>query len=166
MPDKTLSDALGANKPVADYRTGKYTDGFVLDMYNETVDGIANGTIAVGDLLTRVAPTATVAPRVNKVASGGAGTFLGAFRLAGICVKAAVAGGQTQYVKYGFCLAQVGAGAPAVDDMAVPGVTAGQVDVIVGATGIAATTFAGNILGTFLGVKDAANLAAMWYERV
>ena len=165
MPDKTLSDALNANKAVTDFRTGKYTDGYTLDMYNETVDAIANGTIAVGDLLTRVVPTATQGLRVNKVASGGAGTFLGAFRLAGICVKAAVIGGQTQYVKYGFCLAQVGAGAPVIDDMAVCGVTAGQVDAIAGATGITAATFVGNVLGNFLGTKDASNLAALWYER-
>lgn len=164
MADKAITNPAGAHKTVTDFRTGKDADGFTLDWYSETVDAIANGTIAVGDLLTLVVPTSTVPMRVNKVAAGAAGTFLGGYTIVGICSKAAVAGGPTQFVKYGFCLVQVGAGTPAIGDMGVLSATAGQVDVIVAATGIVAGTFVSNVAGEFLGTKDANNLAAFWFN--
>jgi len=164
--DKTINNPLQAYRTVTDYRTGLGADGFALDYYNEVIEAVANGTIAVGDLLTLVVPALTTGLRVNKVASGGAGTFLGAFGVVGVCMDAATIGQPTSFCKYGYCLVNVGAGTAAAGDMAVTGATAGQADVIAAATGLAATTFAGNVVGTFLGAKNAANLAPVWVSRL
>lgn len=167
MPEKILSNTIGANQTVTALQGAFLFDdlGILLSGYQELVDGIAAGALAVGDVLTWVVPSTTVGPRLNKVASGGAGTFLGAFKVAGVCVKAAAAAGSpTQFVKYGLVKVQVGAGTPAIGDMAVSGVTAGQADVIAAATGATAGTFVGNVLGQFWSTKDANNLAVVWYN--
>jgi hypothetical protein len=166
MADKLLSNPIGAFKTVTDFRTGKDADGQPLEMYAEVVDGIADSTLAVGQLVVRIVPTATQPMRIGKAAGTGGGVHPTAFNVAGVCIKAATAGQPTQYVKYGFCLVNVANGTPAIGDMGVPSATQGVVDAVALATGIAATTFAGNILGQFLGTKDSNNLAAFWYERV
>lgn len=165
MAEKQIASAFGAFQTVTDFRTGKNADGSLLDLYNEPFEIRANVALALGDLVTFVVPTSTVPVSVtNAVATGGAGTFLGGFRVAGVVLKATALGGAAQVNKYGFCLVNVGAGTPVIGDMGVPGASAGQVDVIAAATGIAAGTFVANVIGIFLGTKDASNLAAFWYD--
>lgn len=165
MAEKQISSAFGAFQTVTDFRTGKNADGSLLDQYNEPFEIRANVALALGDLVTYVVPTAAIPVSVtNAVATGGAGTFLGGFRVAGVVLKAVAAGGTASVNKFGHCLVNVGAGTPVIGDMGVLGATAGQVDVIAAATGIAAGTFVANVAGIFLGTKDANNLAAFWYD--
>lgn len=154
--DKILSGGR-AFKDVADFTTFKDRDGFFLDFYQEVYEMEANAAIVIGQVLTRVQPTTANPLRVAPVAAGASGTFLGSHRIAGIAISNAAGAGRTvQIVKFGFCLAEVGAGTAAAGDAGVLSATAGQVDVIANATGVTAGTFVGNVLGQFLGVKNTA----------
>lgn len=171
MADKTISSPTGAFVGVTDYRYGIDADSKPLGNYQEAFEARANVALAVGDVLTWVVPTATVPLSVtNAVATGGSGTFLGGYRFAGVCFRAAAVGAPALVVKYGFGYVNIGSGTAAIGDMAVLGASAGQADVIALATGITAGTFAGNVLGIFLGVKGnaglGANVAPIWITQV
>jgi hypothetical protein len=163
MAETLLTNPVGAFRTVSDFRTGRDASGFKLDFASTEIlgDGIANGAIAVGDIVVRVVPTATQGLRYAK-----GGATPGGWTVAGVALsKAAAAGNAVQIATRGFALVNVGAGTPAAGDVATVGATAGQAGVIVAGTGVAATDVAGSILGEFLGAKNADNLAPVWIDR-
>lgn len=167
MATKDIANPSGAFVTTSDFRTGVDSDGKQVGLYQETFEAIANVAIAAGDVLTWVLPSATVPPKVtNAVATGGAGTFKSAYVFAGVAVRAAAIGNAVLVASKGFVQVNIGSGTAVAGDMAVLGASAGQADVIAAATGIVAGTFAGNVLGDFMGVKNTANLALIWLTQV
>ena len=161
--DKIVSGGR-AFKNVSDFTTFKDGDGFFLDYHQEVYEMEANAAIVIGQVVTRVQATTTAPLRVAPVAAGASGTFLGAHRIAGIAISNAAGAGRTvQIVKFGFCLAEVGSGTAAAGDMGVLSATAGEVGVIANATGATAGTFVGNVVGQFLGARNAVTTGAKAY---
>lgn len=164
--ERIIDNPALAFRTLGDPRVGTDVDGKQLGYWSHRVDVIANVAIAVGDVLTWVVPTATAPIKVtNAVATGGAGTFLGGFRFAGVCTKAAAAGGLAEMCDGGFVRVQVGSGTPTIGDMAVLGATAAQADVIAAGTGVTAGTFVTNVLGIFMSAA-ASNLASLWLHQM
>lgn len=162
MAEGLLSNSVGAFRTVSDFRTGKDADGFPISVGQPEViaDAIANGAIAVGDVVVRVVPTATQGLRFAKSGASATG-----WTYAGVAVTAAAgAGSSVQIVSRGYARVNVGATTPVIGDVAILSATAGQADVIAAGTGVVAATVAGTVLGEYLGTKDAGNLAAVWLD--
>lgn len=163
---KTVNNPANALYAGGDPRVGVDSDGKQFGYYSEEFEAISSVAVSVGDVCLWVVPTSTAPPKVtNAVATGGSGTFLGAFRFAGVVTDGSPAGGVAKLCKFGWCRVNVGAGTPTIGDMAVLGATAAQADVIAAATGVTAGTFTGNVLGQFWSAMSG-GLASLWLNRV
>lgn len=163
MADKTLSNPNGANVVVSDYRLGIDAGLKRLDYFNETVEFQLSGTVVKGDVLIRVPPTAAGTP----LCAAQAGAAPSGWQVVGVAEKGGVAGDVITVTIRGYTFINVGAGTAAAQDVATISATvAGRADVLAAGTGIAATVVVGSVLGHFLGAKNAANLAPVWYEHL
>lgn len=165
MADKTLINATGAHSSVSDFRT--YTDvaGRPLDVLEQNVsDCIASAAITRGDLVTiTTPPNATTPPRVTRQSAATANTA--GYLVYGVALQDAVAGRPVQVCTRGLCFVNVGAATPADTNYAsLSTATAGLAIATAGAP--AATVVIGEYLGRFLGAKDAANRAPLFFEHM
>ena len=147
---------------VTSYITGQNADGAQLARGHDSDFITANGAVAEGDVLVRVVPTATQDCRVAK-----GGATPGVWTIAGIArTPAAAAGRVVEVCTGGYTLVNVGSTTPAAGDVAIVSATAGQADVIAAGTGIVAATLVGSVLGEYMGVKNAANLALIYMRQM
>lgn len=143
---------------VSDFRTGVTNDGELLAVGGIYLPFRANAAIQKGALVALVVPTATVPLSVKERVTGDLTSMT-----IGVAINAAVAAGDTvQVCVFGHCLAFVGAGTPAQGDYGIHSATTAII--APSAAAIDATIITGNILGVFLGVKSAANLASFFFR--
>jgi hypothetical protein len=150
---KTLANPFVAFGQASDIRTGKYNNGAVLEYDADYENWRANATITKGQALMFVAATATVPVSVTPMTAAGDKRLF-----VGVANEAAAAGQSVQVVTKGFCLINVGAGAPAALDLFVlPATTTGVFDTT--STDPDATTVVGTVGGVVLFTKGSDNLA-------
>lgn len=162
MPQVLLTNPNGAFVGIADFRTGKDNNGDPVRHVATVIDDYASaGAINVGDLVNLVSPSsATVSFQWKQNAAAGADPIT---RQHGIALTKTTAAGQPVKVcVYGLCLANVGAGTPAVDLAAIRSATAG---LTTNSATPDATTIVGTIIGTFAGAKDANNQALLFVNQ-
>lgn len=160
MPIGAMID--GAFDVVTSYITGQTANGEQIAFGHASDFIAANGVVAEGDVLVRVVPTATQQCRVAKTGASATG-----WTIAGVArTPASAAGKVVEVVTEGYTLVNVGATTPAAGDVCIVSATAGQADVIAAGTGIVAATLVGTVLGEYMGVKNASNLALIYYRQM
>lgn len=154
MTIQAINNPLGAGKQVSDFRTFKDSAGETVGAPLSTVDSLrANATIARGEVLMFVVPTATVPLSVTPMTAAGADNLF-----AGVATKAATAGQVVDFVTDGFAFVDVAAETTAFGTtLEAPATTTGKAEVA--AAEPTATTIVGTVIGMALGTKDANNLA-------
>jgi hypothetical protein len=131
------------------------------DQWNQVTSFFANSAaIAKGDAVALVWDATNSVMKVEGWDTDASGqSILGG---KGVAIDPITTTKSGRVVLEGFALVQVGAGTAAEGAIATGGTTAGEVVV----TTADAADFIGSALGTFLGVKDAANLAPIWVSAV
>lgn len=162
MAERQLTNPSGGNSMssvVADHRLFVGSDGHAVPHWRTVIQLQANAAIVAGDLVSFVVPTATAPLRVKQAVTGDVVQIK-----IGVALSAASAAGQViQIVTEGFCFVNVAGGTAAFGNYGVPSATAGVIDPT--ATAIDAAVVAGTVLGTFLGAKNAANMAPFWFQK-
>lgn len=161
MPQKTLTNPLGAFVGVTDWRTGKDSNGNPIEAFQTVFDDfLSAGVIAKGDVVNLVPPsTAATPPTWKQNAAADLDD-----RVKGVALNGCTAAGQQIKVCVaGLCLVNVGAaGAPAADLPAIE--SAATSGLALQSTASAAATVAGTVLGIFFGAKDANNQAWLFVK--
>lgn len=156
MTIQQITNPSNKLKQTTDFRTGLTTSGELIAEGGIYLPFRANAAIGKGALVALVVPTATVPLSVKERINADL------FPLTlGVAMSAAVAAGdQITVCVFGACLAQVGAGTPVIGDTGLHSATTAiiapqnaQLD---------ATSINSNVLGVFLGVKDANNLCSFF----
>jgi hypothetical protein len=157
-----LSNPLGANQQVSDFRTMRTVDGELLYSGAEQYVTVrANANIVKGQAVQYIAPTQIVPISGTQMATNADRRLF-----VGIATATTIAGRTVQLCIHGHCEVLVAAGdTPAFGDVVLPpSVTAGVC--VPTATDPDATAVIGNHLGTFLGPKDGINLAPAFIRPV
>lgn len=156
MTIQQITNPSAKLKQVTDFRTGLTASGELIAEGGIYLPFRANAAIGKGALVAFVVPTATVPLSVKERVNADLFTMT-----AGVAMNAAVAAGdQVTVCVYGASLAQVGAGTPVIGDYGLHSATTAIV--APANTQPDATTINSNLLGVFLGVKDANNLCSFW----
>lgn len=158
MTVQQITNPLARLQGVTNFTSGKTPEGELINYGSRIETFRANAAIARGRLLAIVPPTATNPLSVKERVTGDLTPLS-----IGIAVTSAVAGQEVQVCTYGHCEAFVGAATAAAGNYGIHDTVAGEIDVASSAPD--ATTISGNILGIFLGAKDASNLAPFWFDR-
>lgn len=145
----------------SDYRTGVDSNGELLPLGGIYLPFRANATITAGQALSFVVPTATV-PLSVKPRAASAGDLIALF--AGVAITGAAAGAPVTVCVFGHCLAAVFSsttvviGQAAILDVTNAGVLQSS------STDVVAADLNGSLAGTWLGIKNAANIADLWLQ--
>jgi hypothetical protein len=148
-----LSNPNGAHRTVSNFATGQDDDGNELVFSDQAINSYqAGGTIAVGQALMLVAPTATAGPTVVAMTTAVAAPNADVWRFCGVAMEAASSGGQVRVCSSGIVRVLHDAlSDPAVYDLLVlPLTSTGEFDLIAG-TPVDDTV----CVGYFLSVTDA-----------
>lgn len=138
-------------KQVTDFRTGLTNSGELIAEGGIYLPFRANAAIAAGALVAFVVPTATVPLSVKERVNADLFTMT-----VGVAMNAAVAAGdQVTVCVFGASIVNVGAGTPVIGDYGIHSATTAIV--APSSAAIDATIINSNLLGVFLGVKDANN---------
>jgi hypothetical protein len=151
-----IGNALGAYKPVTDFRTGVDSEGEMIAYGGIYIPFRANAAIARGALVAFVVPTASAPLSVKERANADLFTMT-----AGVAMNAATAADQIVTVcVFGQCLVNVGSGTPAAGNYGVHSATTG----IVGPASAAIDASTVNLLGVFQGVKTSDDRCGFWFN--
>lgn len=153
-----LTNPLARHQQVTNFTTGLTPEGELIAYGTRIETFRANAAIARGRVVALVVPTTTAPLSVKERASGDLTPLT-----IGVAVTSAVAGQEVQVCTRGHCQVFVGAATAAAGNYGIHDSTTGEADVASAAPD--ATTVTGNILGVFLGAKDANNLAPFWFSR-
>lgn len=153
-----IENPNAALRTVLDYRTGVSAEGEAIAYGGLFLPFRANAAVSRGALVAFVVPTQTVPLSVKERVVGDLTSMT-----VGVAVETATAAGQVILVcLLGGCLVNVGAAVVAAGEYGVHSGTAGLV--ASSAAAIDATIINGNILGVFLGTKDASNRASFFFQ--
>lgn len=156
--ESTLTSPLGAFTPVTTFVSGVDREGNFIEYGTRWYSYRTNAAITRGAGLMWVAATATTPLSVTHM------TTAASLRLfAGVAMEAASGAGKIIRVCVGgHCLVNMNAQTSAFGEyLVVPATNAGELTRA--STALDATTVAGSVLGTVLGVKDATTLLAHAY---
>lgn len=156
--ESTLTSPLGAFTPVTTYVSGVDREGSFIEYGTRWYLYRANAAITRGAGLMWVAATATTPLSVAHM------TTAASMRLfAGVALEAASAAGKIIRVAVGgHCLVNMNAQTSQFGEyLVVPATNAGELTRA--ATALDATTVAGSVVGTVLGIKDGTTLLAHAY---
>jgi hypothetical protein len=157
MAEQGLVNPRAAFTNVTTFVSGVDANGIEIPYGRLELAYRANAAISVGQVVSFVAPTATVPLSVTPMTTATSQTLF-----AGIALEAAAAGGTVRVCTRGHCLVLANAQTPAAGQfIRVPGTTTGEPTI--SATAIDATTVVGTILGVVFGVKDATTLLVGGY---
>lgn len=153
MPSSVPTNTQGALRTYADFTTWLDADGIFHgeDWYQDVIPYRANTTIAAGDAVMFVAPTATVPLSVTPLST----TAGEAYRFVGIAKESATAGQQCDIVVAGVVQVNIGSQTVAFGDMCTsPATGAAGVPTRVAQASVAATHIIGTMIGTYLSAND------------
>jgi hypothetical protein len=154
-----LTASNGGFGKTSTYVSGVDDEGSMHEYGTEYMTIRANAAIVKGNVLSWVAPTATVPVSVTNMP-----TASGQLDFAGIAMESATAGKYVRVAVGGFALVDVASQTVASGEYLLkPTTTAGKG--ISASTAIDATTVAGTILGRFFGVKNAVTSLALAFIR-
>ncbi len=157
-----IMNPAGAFKRVADFRTGVDPDGEVISYGGVYLPMRANAAIARGALVSLVVPTATQSLSVKERVTGDLTSMTVGIAMEAATAADVLAGKLILVCIQGHALVNVGAGVPAAGNWGQHSATTGIVAPT--AAAIDATIINGDILGVFLGTKDANNRASFWFQ--
>ncbi len=153
-----LTNPMSKLQGTTNFTTGLTPDGELIPYGTRIETFRANAAIARGRLVCFVVPTSTAPLSVKERASADITPLT-----IGVAATSAVAGQEVLVCTRGHCQAFVGAATAAAGNYGIHDSTTGELDPVSAAIDAAVVT--GNVLGVFLGAKDANNLAPFWFSR-
>lgn len=163
MTIQQITNPLNAfyGSATTDYRTGIDSAGELLPLGGIYIPFRANATITAGQALSLVVPTATV-PLSVKPRAASAGDLIALF--CGVAQNGATAGQPVTVCVMGHTLAAVAAGTTVVIGQAaiLDATNAGVLQS--SSSDVVAADLNGFLVGTWLGIKNASNIADLWMQ--
>lgn len=159
MSYQTVANPQQINRNVSDYTTLKSDAGEGL-LQSRVELFRAGAAITKGAIVGLVGPaSATAKPHVIEKA-----TAVPYAAVVGVANEACAAGDTVEVTVWGLAFVQVSTADPVVGDTAI--IQANAPAAAVDADDPDATVIAGTVLGAFLGVEDANDLAPVWVQRL
>jgi hypothetical protein len=158
MAENVFANPTSAFKKVSDFVSGVDDAGRDIEYPRVVQSYKASTAITKGNWVSFVTPTTT---EPLRVAIGE--TTAAARTWAGVALNTVAAGEMCNVVVYGYARCTVGTTDPVFGDAAIIGASDGLSGVLAAPD---ATTVAGTILGLYLGVEDAANLAPVFVQKL